>query len=130
MKSDSIDKMHQTNKSDTHLPATNWRPAIAEGISIWIAILGMFVFLPPSQPLSIAIALATILGGPLLPLALLADFRQAWTMSNCPPTPDEYLWNIAADIRSSFLGRTVLGTHRSVLFDCSRNPALSCPCVE
>lgn len=59
-----------------------------------------------------------ILGAPLLPAALWADLRQTRRVSQCPPTTAEYSQNVLADMLSSVLNRTALGTERAALFDC------------
>lgn len=122
--------MHTTTSSDISPPAANWRPTIVEGIVIWITILFGFVFLPAGHPLVIGIALSTVLGGPLLPIALWADLRQTQTVSNCPPTLGEYSRNISTDMLGSLLNQTALGTKRASLFDCGSRTPESCGCSD
>ena len=122
--------MHTTTHSDTSPPATNWRPIIAEGAAIWIALLFGFILLPAGHPLVVGIALSTVLGGPLLPIALWADLRQTQTMSNCPPSLSEYWQNISNDVVGSLLNRTALGTKRASLFDCESRTHAPCGCCD
>ena len=119
--------MHTTHL-DTSPPAATWRPTIVEGIAIWVATLFGFILLPAGHPLVIGIALSTVLGGPLFPIALLADLRQTQTMSNCPPTLSEYSRNISTDILDSLLNQTALGTTRASLFNCGPRTPASCGC--
>lgn len=122
--------MHTNTPSDTHPPATNWRPTIVIGIAIWIAILFGSVFLPAGHPLAIGIALSAILGGPLFPIALWADLRQTQTVSNCPPTLGEYSRNILIDMLGSLLNQTALGANRASLFNCGPRTSASCDCSD
>jgi hypothetical protein len=120
--------MYSTNQSDTHPPATNWRPVIAQGIAIWLAILIGLVYVPSSHPAAVGIVLSMILGAPLLPVALVADLRQARHVSECPPTTGEYFQNVLTDMTSSVFNRTALGTERTALFDCGPRNQKVCGC--
>lgn len=95
---------------------------------MWVVILIGLVYIPPDHPAAIGIALSMTLGAPLLPVALWADLRQTRRVSECPPATGAYLQNVLADILSSILNRTALGTERTALFNCGlRNQSL-CDC--
>ncbi len=111
--------MTSTEQSCTQSAAINWRPVIAQGIAVWVAIAVALGFLPSSHPATIGIALSMVLGAPLLPISLWADLRQTRNASECPPTTGEYLENVCCDMIDSVSNRTALGAQRAMLYDCS-----------
>ncbi len=104
--------------NQANVPETNWRSAIAQGAAVWMALIVGFAVLPAGHPLLDGIAASTLLGAPLLPVALFMDLRQARRASNCPPTIGVYFSNLLADVADSIVNRTAFGTGRVALYVC------------
>ncbi|AUG48270.1 hypothetical protein BVU17_12330 [Haloarcula taiwanensis] len=100
------------------LPTHNWRHTLIYGVVFWAVVAAAWLAVPTGHPFQLGVTLSGLFAAPLLPVALLCDYRQAREFGTCEPGLRAYLSNLARDIKTAGTGQSALGDERREFLSC------------